>query len=341
MKAKQKTYTPKKSTAQTGKSRLSERFFTQILLCHIQAAVHVEGDSHRRLHVVGGVVEDGGVGNALFGAVDDEIILLAVKVVVAGDDVVFVVGRNAPVKAVGGLAVRVDVERCAGMLGRDALGVHVDALAVYQNDVGGVGVGEVMTGIGFFGNRNGRRITALLLGRLGGNLLDLGVLVGRLRDLLDLGVLVGGRLCCLSGLGGFFGGRCCRLGQHVVLRESRCHGGRLCLVAVVDLHANQPHGRSEEQAHQNQRDDRQRQRRPGLLFLYSSASVGVVVAIVFITVIFIIVVFKSVVFHCRILRYFLLTGVFPSVVTPLYHPHCDKIMTTVATVGSAALDSTM
>ena len=110
------------------------RFFTQILLCHIQAAVHVEGNSHRRLHVVGGVVEDGGVGNALFGAIDDEIILLAIKVVVAGDDVVFVVGRNAPVKSVGGLAVRVDVERCAGMLGRDALGVHVDALAVYRYD---------------------------------------------------------------------------------------------------------------------------------------------------------------------------------------------------------------
>ena len=107
---------------------MSERFFTQILLCHIQAAVHVEGDSHRRLHVVGGVVEDGGVGNALFGAVDDEIILLAIKVVVAGDDVVFVVGRNAPVKAVGGLAVRVDVERCAGFISKTPTASSLHAL---------------------------------------------------------------------------------------------------------------------------------------------------------------------------------------------------------------------
>ena len=52
------------------------RFYNLVSLRHIQAAVHVEGNSHRRLHVVGGVVEDGGVGNALFGAVDDEIILL-------------------------------------------------------------------------------------------------------------------------------------------------------------------------------------------------------------------------------------------------------------------------
>ena len=118
MKAKQKTYLPpKNSTAQANRVCLSG-FLLKFLLCHIQAAVHAEGDSHRRLHVVGGVVEDGGVGNALFGAVDDEIILLAVKVVVAGDDVVFVVGRNAPVKAVGGLAVRVDVELpvCSGAM---------------------------------------------------------------------------------------------------------------------------------------------------------------------------------------------------------------------------------